>query len=168
MATNICMLYSHKQWNFVHTLYKTTLSLVVQWMLTYPNTLGPTLIHISENVHIIMWNTNEKIVEVYVHTCTGIIWKCHRVECEVWINDDSVSCFRFLYLLLAAISLILLRSNSDDAVASSSFASLMTFRLADGIEVLSRMVANSRILASLFFRLVIVDFPMSNSSDSSE
>ena len=56
------------------------------------------------------------------------------------MNDDSISCFRFLYLLIAAGSLILLKSKSDDAVAFSSFASLMTFRLADGIEVLSRVV----------------------------
>ena len=43
----------------------------------------------------------------------------NEAECETSTKDDSVSCFKFLYRLLAAKSLILLSSNSDDAVASS-------------------------------------------------
>lgn len=64
-----------------------------------------------------------------VHTCTymrtlhnvSMTWSqySHGVDGEGWTKDDSVSCFKFLYLLLAARSLILFSSSSDDVVASS-------------------------------------------------
>jgi len=45
----------------------------------------------------------------------------HESECETSTKDDSVSYSLFLYHLLAAKSLILLSSDSDDAVALYHF-----------------------------------------------
>ena len=113
----------HGEWGMlVDTSLSQILPGVVQWTLAYTNTLGPTPVHISEKFiyvkyhYIIVCHSIEHIydlhiciVNVHVHelsihvtwnTCTCIV----MVECKISIKDDSVSCLKFSYLLLAAWS----------------------------------------------------------------